>query len=315
MSAVAALAGPRYDVTVFYGQDPYYDAQGMNNKGEVIANYYAGSPHTTVINRAVSITKGKVHDFGISGSATGINDEGDVVGIEYINGIPGPMTCFIFRPGTGPQSGLRLLPAQFGSAIINNQGHIAGVLVGNSFGYIYKNGLVYTFKASAPQDINNMDQITGVYSDPSSWTERSFLYSNGQFIDVGFPAGAVDVDAVKMNDKGQVVGYVIYQNDLHPFLYFNGKFSDLGLPPNAINADAVGINNLGLIVGNSDLGPWVYSSKKFTLLDDMIPAGYFLDDVVAINDMGQILVDGGIFKMGNRSDAMLILSPTRTVKP
>src|ERR1700693_2841623 len=63
----------------------------------------------------------------------------------------------------------------------------------------------------------------------------------------------------------------------HPFLYNNGQLLDLGLPQGAIEANAVGINNRETIIGTSTLGEWVYANGKFQFLEDLIPAGYYVN--------------------------------------
>jgi uncharacterized membrane protein len=281
----------------------YYAALGMNNRNEVI-----GSQNSIPIGPPVSITKGVAHvynDPSFTGKLSGftsINDLGEIIGWQII---PGQYYSFTYGP-SGPAAGFRMLPAELYSALaINNLGTIAGQLDSDQFpGFIYKNGLVTGINGPVVA-INNRDQAVGFYyTTPVQRVTHSFLYSHGQYTDLGVPASATSVYPNHINDSAQIVGQITYPftenlNGIlvqttvdHPFLYKNGKLQDLGLPPGEISADVVGFNNSGTIVGKTGSGTnqWIYANGKYQFLKDLIPAGYVIYDVVAINDQGQILV-------------------------
>jgi probable HAF family extracellular repeat protein len=68
--------------------------------------------------------------------------------------------------------------------------------------------------------------------------------------------------------------------------------TDLG----TFGLDPVGnaINNHSVIVGQSGNGAWIWSNGNFQNLNNLIPAnsGFTLDNATAVNDDGQIVVNG-----------------------
>ena len=76
---------------------------------------------------------------------------------------------------------------------------------------------------------------------------RSFLFSNGQFTDLG-DLGRPGITATGINDAGQVVGRATTSFDTHAFLYSGGTLQDLGTF-GGISALPNAINNAGWIVG------------------------------------------------------------------
>jgi probable HAF family extracellular repeat protein len=353
LSTCAVFAGqqqPLYQVSLFYKQQAsvkyiggdaiegtgYYLALGMNNRNEVIGSSESGDYSQRNLQiLPVSIVKGVAHVFNdtpfngpeVLAGFSSINDLGEIVGWQ-INIAGQHEYCFIIRP-SGPAAGFRMLPAQFSGVVVNNLGTIAGqqgnaALPGDPGpGFIYKNGLVTSINGPVVA-INNRDQVVGFYyTTPVQRVTHTFLYSHGQYTDLGVPASATSVYPNHINDSAEIVGQITYpftenfngvlvQTTVdHPFLYKNGKLEDLGLPPGETSADVVGFNNSGTIVGSTGSGtnPWIYTNGKYQFLKDVIPAGYVIYDVVAINDQGQILVDAQKASPTFSKD-MFLLTPT-----
>ena len=156
-----------------------------------------------------------------------------------------------------------------------------------------------------------------------------FVYNNGSFTTLSF-AGAVDIIATGIKDRGQVIG--IYDtvpfSGHHGFLYQEGKFRTIDLP-DALNTVPIGINEQGDIVGVVDYLPpngghsFVLSNGVVTLID-------FPDaqrtDALGINSEGQIVgsylaqpnpITGSIFHgflatPTNRRDNEVLKSPFGT---
>jgi uncharacterized membrane protein len=150
--------------------------------------------------------------------------------------------------------------------------------------------------------------VIGLYYDAEP-NVRSFLCSNGKFIDLG------SFGASKINDFGQIAGS---SGDGTPAIYFNGKLTDLGLPPGATSASAYSINNSGTVIGYSDAdhntgpGTWIYTAGKFAFLKDLIPSSYFIAGLIAIDDSGRILIAAAL--QAGETSSLFMLTPV-LVKP
>ena len=106
-------------------------------------------------------------------------------------------------------------------------------------------------------EINSHGEVVGVSGTTMDERVHSFLYSNGQRLDLGL-LGEGSSFAFDMNDSGDVVGYgYLQQGDPHEgpyraFLYHDGTLQDLGTLGGS-NSDAFAINSAGQIVGSSSL--------------------------------------------------------------
>lgn len=132
--------------------------------------------------------------------------------------------------------------------------------------------------------INQSGQVVGTCDDTSSYT-HGVLWTNGTPTDLG-TLGGPQTGAQGLNNLGQVVGWSQTSTDAaQGFLWSNGKMTDLGFSwvPAAINDN-------GVIVGSS----MIYSNGTVRDLNNLIPpgSGFTLSDATAINDSGQIVVDG-----------------------
>jgi len=142
--------------------------------------------------------------------------------------------------------------------------------------------------------INNTGQIAGVCSDTSG-SDHLGLWHNGTVTDLGTLGGATFIQAVSINNKGQIVGTVFTGGTSEGFLYSNGTITNLG------GFLAASINDNGVMVG----GPQIDSGGTVQNLNDLIPAGsgYQIQDATAINDNGQIVAN-------TTSNHALLLTPS-----
>jgi len=95
--------------------------------------------------------------------------------------------------------------------------------------------------------INDRGQIVGSYVD-SSGQFHGFLLARGNFSTIDFP-GALTTVATGINDRGRIVGhYVDSDSKLDGFILDRDDFSTIGFPE-VLCTGAIGINNRGQIVG------------------------------------------------------------------
>jgi len=141
----------------------------------------------------------------------------------------------------------------------------------------------------SPQDINNQDHVTGWYFDGTRL--QGFLKRNGNVLKLTVPKSQL-TEAIGINDIDQIVGDYRDQNGFfHGFLYQDGIYSSIDVPfiP-SFDTGAFGINNLGEIVGCYSLCSrgFLHNSERsiFTRID--IP-GAVVTQASDINDLGQIV--------------------------
>jgi uncharacterized membrane protein len=101
--------------------------------------------------------------------------------------------------------------------------------------------------------INNLGEIVGAYRiEPP---RHAFLIKAGQFIPLAPTTilGTNFSEAFKINDRGDIVGYFLDDNNLaHGFLLSKGVLTTLDFP-GASQTLALGINESGTVVGSWDL--------------------------------------------------------------
>ncbi|HEX8918978.1 MAG TPA: hypothetical protein VF898_10780 [Chloroflexota bacterium] len=174
---------------------------------------------------------------------------------------------------------------------INDSGEIAGIC-GNNPGEhacAYNNGTLtelpqptwFTPINCGGGPINKSGEVVGTCDDTNSNT-HAVLWQNGMPTDLGSQAG----NAADINNLGQVVGNAETSTFAeYGYLWTNGALTDLG--PNFLPA---AVNDNGVAVG----GEMIYSGGTLRNLNNLVSpgSGFTLDDATAINDSGQIVVNG-----------------------
>jgi probable HAF family extracellular repeat protein len=140
--------------------------------------------------------------------------------------------------------------------------------------------------------INDNGEVVGYGS--TNGTYHGFIYSNGEFTELGAPEGWRDyVEAIAINNNGEVLGNGMKEiGILQGFMYSNGRYTEL-LPDGWKNAAAVDINDKGEVVGygenaNGVIKGFVYSNGNYT---ELLPNLWIVTGVLTINNNGEV---GGI---------------------
>jgi probable HAF family extracellular repeat protein len=240
----------------------YADANGINASGQIVGYYTDGSGQNHgFLYSGGSFTSLNDPSAGPSGYgngtfATGISDQGQIVGNYYLGGA---------QTGAGSHGFL------YGGSYTNFN-HPAGV------------------SGTYPTGINASGQIVGTYSNNGGY---SFLYSSGTYTPISDPLGDSGTFVSGINNLGQIVGSydVCCGGPTHGFLYSGGTYTTIDDPLAIYATYALGINNLGQIVGlygNASGKPhgFLYSNGVYTTVDD--PLGLGGTVLTGINDAGQI---------------------------
>jgi probable HAF family extracellular repeat protein len=305
--------------------DTSADGFGLNDRGQVAGyvNSHAG------FYDGVSFRDLGGFRVDANSVALGINYGGLIVG----NAITklGDQQAFVYSTGTGFKDLGTLGGPNSSANSINDKGQIVGYSYTTSpavfHAFLYQNGVIKDLgtlggQISFATAINASGEITG-NSTNAEGKRHAFLYVHNKLIDLGFPTIPANTKAgessgTALNEKGTVVGVYSYldlkspgdvsHDILRAFRYDGVRFIDLGTLGGG-NAQAHGINKAGDIVGSSDL-PGDVNEHAFLFrqghiydLNDLIPAGtgFTLKDASAINQAGQILVNGTDAQGNNRA--------------
>jgi len=215
------------------------EANAVNSAGDVVGGSNS---------QAFLVHHGKMTSLG-PGTATGINDFGEIVGSSQ--------GAFLISGGTRTTlPDLSSYGGGFSSASgINNNHQIVGssdTASGYSHAVLWANGAITDLGTlggtqSAAYAINNLGQVTG-WAHTASEATDVFLWSGGKMTDLG--TFGLDPVGEAINNHGVIVG----QSGNGAWIWSNGTFQNLNnlVPPGSgftLN-DATAINDNGQIVAN-----------------------------------------------------------------
>ncbi len=284
---------------------PVVHPRAINNRGQVAGTVLGknlvsggGPMSSSEQRRAVLWENGEPHDLGTPpdevSEADAINDQGEIVGRCYLlaerdkkTGVRVVLRAYPFL--WSRSKGFRKLDPQMTSfgdraSAINR----AGQVVGRS-------------KTLAVPLIGVQERHPDDFRDTPS---RAFIWQNGATQSINVP-GAWYSNGDDINDRGDIVGQVIYQKGFgigvtHAFVWRNGKTLDLGELAQEPVTGPLSINNAGHIVGcvlvPETVGQWpfLYRNGKLYRLEQTLPegSGWTLGYACDINNKGQIIGSG-----------------------
>jgi len=254
---------------------------------------------------------------GVSSLGYGINGKGQVTGLS-VGGTTTFFNTFLFSAGSMHEVRTLAASESQGQAI-NDAGQVAGYASatadGPSHAFLYGHGIVQdlgTFggTTSAAYGINAGSQVTGSANLSGDAVTHAFLYSSGSMQDLG-TLGGPNSTGFAVNETGQVTGVSNVGGITvdHAFLYADGAMKDLGVLIHQGCSQGEAINSRGIIVGRAAAAPsceayedqflpFIYRNGTMTDLNTLISkadaAKYALYDAVAMNDSGQIVVNGSL---------------------
>lgn len=266
---------------------------------------------------------------GLDSAASGINDNGDVVGSSRIDGQSSATRAFLYSGGV--MQNLGTFPGGGNSYAygISDDGQVVGLAYSNDpytnipRAFLYEDG-----------DIEDLGDLTGEFisratgisaggdialSGFSSFGETgesdsytAILYSGGDATDLG----NLDPDygdyslspattTAGLNDNGQVVG----TSGGHAFLYDGDTMQDLGTLPNDRPSDAFAVNANGEVVGVSG-GYRGFGAFRYDAITQQ-PVGpdtgrAFLHDGETMHALGSLAAGGGSAGLGINDNSQIV---------
>jgi probable HAF family extracellular repeat protein len=269
---------------------------------------------------------------GTISGATGINDDGQVVGYSNVKaGSASDSFAFLWTPTEG-MTDLGTLSGGHSSGAfeINSAGVIAGdsdsiISNGHVIGASWTNNVIRNLgglpKSIFTQalDINDNNQIVGesTFTNGPPFRSHAFEWSAALGMkDLGTLRGGTTSMANAINYSGVIVGQSNSGafKDWHAVMWNAArKIRDLGILPGGTYSFAFGINDSDEVVGSGDISKMTEHAFLWTQaagmrdLNSLIPAnsGWVLINAYAINRLGQI-TGYGTFKGYNHG---FLLSP------
>jgi probable HAF family extracellular repeat protein len=294
MEAVVWQNGQVTNLGTLGGNESF--AIGANNRGQVVGAAANTVPDPFSVffgwgtqTRAFLWTQSQgLQDLGTLGGpdalAADINDRGQIFGASYTSDVPNPSTgiptvdAFLYEKGK-----MTDIPNGFGGTLVS------------------------------PFGANNRGELIGNATFAGDVTSHPFLWSKGEFIDLGTFGGTFG-DAASINDAGAVTGHAANpDNSVHGFLWKNGVLTDIGTVDGDDCSGGFSINSANQIVGqsfacdSSVLHAFLWENGKIVDLNSLISHGSDLQLLAAdsINNRGEI-AGFGVLPSGDLHAFLLI---------
>ncbi len=333
LAATGASGQCQYQVTVIqapecpiFGFPPTFGT-GINNLGHVVGYHcdcgflsssddaFVWTPESGLV--TLSFPAGTIRK-----RAFDINDAGYIVG-EF--DAPDDGLCvlgflrrsedfIVIRPPAGPFSQPRA---------INSMRQVVGTTADgtpNVKAFLWENGLMsFILPTYGPRsyatDINELGQVVGYMGTGAHIDAHTYLWDQGEMIDLGQLPGAFSTIPFAINDSQQIAGLAWLPDPgggafiTRAFLWTRGRMINLGTLPGCARSQALDLNNAGQIVGDCSKPrrAFIWQNGVMHDLNDLtVPES---DIVVirafAINENGQIAGTGA----GPNGAVAVLLTP------
>jgi len=239
-------------------------------------------------------------------SATDLNDQGQVVGSAFVQGVP---HAFTWRDGMATNLEPLIDPAStYTDALgINNHADIIGNYLDSQTsmftGFLLQRGEVMTRIDGLPEavgtnlaDINRNRQIVGA-SSTADGEMHAFVWEAGTVTELRPFRRDAHANPLRINDRGAVIGV---SGDTRGVIWRNGRPRDLGLP----NCRPIDINNHNQVVGTwrDETGDHIFLWHRGEVTElPLLDSDAFFGEPRNINNLGEIV--GTTFYSGGREVA------------
>lgn len=144
--------------------------------------------------------------------------------------------------------------------------------------------------------VNNKGDVVGVFSDQHN-TGHAFFFSNGVYQAIDVPNTTCGSEALGINNQGDIVGDYSTGKTEHGLLLSHGKYITIDAQATYEGFQLSGINDKGQIVGfyydrNSHVHGFLWQHGKFSPISQLINQGIGGLGPTAINNLGQIVLNG-----------------------
>ena len=265
---------------------------------------------------ALEITITDIGTFGGICSARFINNQGQVSGHGFIDGIS---HVFFWTEEEGIVDLTSSNSFSSYPKAMNEIGQIVGMNMDfPQQGFIWTPGKGMAEIPSLggpgvmPYDINNLGQVVGS-SLTADYETRAFLWAPGkEIVSLPFPDDGTYSRAIAnaINDSGQVVGQIQGSGGINAFFWTEDGGTISLHPVGCLSSTAVAINELGQVMVRYQLDTPPYSQRAFiwSKEEGMVDIGHFggyYSWGIDINDLGQVV---GISKYENGTHALFLWS-------
>lgn len=265
----------------------------INNLGQIVGYGINGGGNTQTFfgtsagTAAVPFLTGSTNE-----EVGGINDNGYIVGTYNSSG-----SYYAFA---GTASSIAPLPALSGwtgsgAAAINGSGEIVGTanVNANIVPFVVNSGVISLIPlpsgwVDAYGTVINSSGLVGGWDQDNG---QAYLGTPSGVAIIPLPSGWFEFDGLSgLNDSGTAVGTAITPLGIQAWIGNTSGVSAIPLPPGATSAQDPHINNSGIVAGSSNKGGWIWDPVNgIRYLASLVPSGWAIDEVLAINNQDEIL--------------------------
>ncbi len=337
----AAFADPQYTIADLGALENFSTPAAINSGGEIVG--YAGSSRSRGFLWSAERGMATPGAFGSQlGSATGINDAGQICGYLVADG---DSTISVVVNADGSSTTFDPLRGDLRSEAhgINNLGQVVGISSGATVNHAFIRSAsgamellapLVTEKGAAANALNDLGLIVGSGETESRnarhavrWSHKDKGIMEDHPTDLGVLPGGNYSEATAINRHGQIVGYSETASGTgtaeRAFLYDENatpKLQGLGFFQFGVTSWAYGINDSGQIVGSFSGGggtgfhAFLITDGVMKDLNGLVPphSGWLLISANAINASGQI---AGYGANPEGEPHAFLLTPVKAVAP